>query len=210
MSNLKLTKKELKREEAIKRALEIFSMNGIENTKVSDIAESINLTERTLFRYFKTKNELILDSALLFWKEKVKEITEYIKIHMDSSLKGIEQVEYILKLYSNLYFTSKKELIFCAEAEVYLNRIEKEILRKSKPVMNFENSLDPLAKAIQKGISDQTIKNNDKLKYLYLNTYDSLLGFLQKLALDVNSNEEEIKIRLDLFIESLVDSYKLK
>ena len=43
---------------------------------------------------------------------------------------------------------------------------------------------------------------------IYLNTYDGLLGFMQKLALSEElSNEKDARRRLDLFIDSLIKMY---
>ena len=59
-------RKNIHKEKVIYAALEFFSENGIENSKVSDIANKAGVTERTVFRYFKTKNDLVLAAALLF------------------------------------------------------------------------------------------------------------------------------------------------
>lgn len=41
-------------------ALDCFLANGIEKTKVADIALRSGLTERSVFRYFETKADLVL------------------------------------------------------------------------------------------------------------------------------------------------------
>lgn len=201
-------RKNIHKEKVIYAALEFFSENGIENSKVSDIANKAGVTERTVFRYFKTKNDLVLAAALLFWNNRVSEINELMKDDEIKNLNGIDRVKFILKKYTELYDFAKKELIFCYEAETYLNRSEKLILLKNRPPKDFNKSNDPLAKAIRVGLKDKTIKNNDNIDLIYLNTYDSLLGFMQKLALTEDlSNDENIKKRLDLFIDSIIKMY---
>lgn len=49
-------------------ALDCFLANGIEKTKVADIALRSGLTERSVFRYFETKADLVLAASLLYWK----------------------------------------------------------------------------------------------------------------------------------------------
>lgn len=207
----KKSRKDINKEKVIKVALKSFAKNGIENSKVSDIAIEAGITERSAFRYFETKNDLVLATALLFWNNAVEEIGHLMENEVYKMMNGIEQVKVILSKYADLYFTSKQELIFCDEAETYLNRCGKIMLLKNRPPINYELSKEPLANAIKKGIEDGTIKNDPNIKYMYLNTYDSLLGFLQKLALsDTLIDENVAKTRLNLFIDSLIEMYKLK
>ena len=205
----KKSRKQVNKEKVIKAALKFFSDNGIENSKVNDIAISAGVTERSAFRYFETKNDLVLATALLFRNGAVKEINKLCDAESFKNLSGIEQVEIILNEYANLFHTSKQELIFCAEAETYLNRCGKRILLEKRPPLKFEDSDDPLAKAIRKGVVDGTIKTSDYLEFIYLNTYDSMLGFIQKMALNNdNISENTAKIRIKLFIDSLLGIYK--
>ena len=59
---------------ATEKALECFIENGIEKTKVSDIARRSGLTERSIFRYFATKTDIVIAAAFLYW-EKAKKHT---------------------------------------------------------------------------------------------------------------------------------------
>ncbi len=205
----KPSRRELNKERVVKVALSFFIAHGIENSKISEIGESAGLTERSVFRYFETKNDLVLASALLFWNETVQTIEKNLDLAAMEKLSGIEEVRYILSLYAKLYFTSKQELIFCEEAETYLNRSGKITYLQNRPPLNFYTSNDPLARAIKKGIKDGTIKNSENINHIYSNTYDSLLGFLQKMELNNDlMNDEIAKIRLNLFVESIVGIYK--
>lgn len=202
------SRKTLHKEKVIRVALDFFSTFGIENSKVSDIATKANLTERTVFRYFATKNDLVLATALLFWNSASSRINRLMEEEQNKSLKGIDKVRFILNQYASLYDSSKKELIFCDEAETYLSRCGKSILLSNRPPIDFYKSNEPLAKAIKDGILDKSIKDNKDIGLIYLNTYDGLLGFMQKLALSEElSNEKDARRRLDLFIDSLIKMY---
>ncbi len=202
------SRKTIHKEKVIRVALDFFSTFGIENSKVSDIANKANLTERTVFRYFATKNDLVLATALLFWNSTSSRINKLMEEEQNKSLKGIDKVRFILNQYASLYDSSKKELIFCDEAETYLSRCGKSILLSNRPPIDFYKSNEPLAKAIKDGILDKSIKDNKDIGLIYLNTYDGLLGFMQKLALSEElSKEEDARRRLDLFIDSLIKMY---
>ena len=47
------------------KALDCFLEIGIEKTKIADIARQCGLTERSVFRYFETKADLVLAASLL-------------------------------------------------------------------------------------------------------------------------------------------------
>ncbi len=205
----KKTRKDINKEKVTKAALKFFSEKGIENSKVSEIAESVGLTERSAFRYFETKNDLVLASALYFWNNAVLNINNSLLNENYDNLNGLEKIKIILSKYGDLYHTSKKELIFCDEAETYLNRTEKVALLKRRPPLNLEQSNDPLAKAIREGLKDGSIKNIKEINLIYLNTYDALLGFIQKLSLtDELLSNEDANLRLKLFINSLIKMYE--
>ena len=45
------------------KALDCFLENGIEKTKIADIARQCGLAERSVFRYFETKADLVLAAS---------------------------------------------------------------------------------------------------------------------------------------------------
>jgi AcrR family transcriptional regulator len=60
-----------KREQLIQAALELFSKNGFHAVGVDTISERANITKRTLYHHFKSKEELIL-AALRYYDERFR------------------------------------------------------------------------------------------------------------------------------------------
>ena len=58
-------------------ALDYFIEKGIEKSRVRDIAEDSGLTERSVFRYYKNKAELVLDALMYLWNSRIGEISNY-------------------------------------------------------------------------------------------------------------------------------------
>src|ERR1700712_698664 len=54
------------RERLQKAALDLYAERGFDQTTAADIAESVGLTERTFFRYFADKREVIFGGQNLF------------------------------------------------------------------------------------------------------------------------------------------------
>ena len=91
------------------KALECFIKNGISNTKVSEIAAAAGLTERSVYRYFSTKSDILIASAFRYW-ERVKEcICRELGRHDLTALTGIEQINIILNSYANMLFVDPEE-----------------------------------------------------------------------------------------------------
>lgn len=193
-------------EKVTKEALKMFVSKGIENSKVSDIAKNCDLAERSLFRYFPTKADLVLAAAKLFWYEMVKN-SYNVLTQIDNSLDGIDQLSIVIKTYAHQFFDNKEKLIFVQESEVYLYRYNKGLLN---PVDLLNNQNAPMYQVIQKGVKDGSIKNQN-IEELYLIVYDSLLGFMQKMATGIYakslSKDEQLQY-LNLFCEMLVNSFR--
>ena len=102
------------------KALECFIKNGISNTKVSEIAAAAGLTERSVYRYFPTKSDILIASAFRYW-ERVKEcICCELGRHDLTALTGIEQINIILNSYANMLFVDPEGIRFSLDAEVAL------------------------------------------------------------------------------------------
>lgn len=69
-------------------ALDCFLANGIEKTKVADIALRSGLTERSVFRYFETKADLVLAASLLYWKRILERIDRMSHTASDGGTTG--------------------------------------------------------------------------------------------------------------------------
>ena len=198
--------REQNKQKVILCALDCFVKDGIENTKIKEIAVLANLTERSVYRYFETKSDLVLSAALLFWDKNVRRAEEVYQHNDAQKLTGAQQIKAILLAYAELYFTDRNKLVFVQEAEAYLYKNGKSCLLRSKPPAVFSHYSAPLAKAIQKGLADGSVKENSEMECLYYNAYDSLLGLMQNMALgerEDNTSTVSARKRLQSFCTML-------
>ncbi len=171
----------------VKTALMCFVEKGIEKTKISEIAKATKLSERSIYRYFETKADLVLATALLFWEKIVSHSQEaYAKSNLAKE-KGEVQIYMILKAYAEHFFTNREELAFIQEAKAYLYRTKMTELISNEPPLEFKEGEAPLKEAIIQAINDGSITKTEDVEILYYNAYDSLLGFIQNMATNADT-----------------------
>lgn len=179
------------------KAVECFVERGIENTRVSDIAKAAGLTERSVYRYFPTKSDIVIAAALCYWARAKDYIASQMVEHSGDAMTGIEQIELILQSYANILLIDPKGVRFTLDAELVLNSVGKSNKVFNRPPERFEAHAGPLSNAVEHGLADGTVNPNVDVKQLYYNAYDSILGLMQRLTLGVPSiSEIDVHARL--------------
>ena len=207
----KRSRRETNKERVIAQALACFVEQGIEAAKISEIAQRSGVTERSVYRYFASKADLVLETALLFWAEAMEQVEAQVRRELRRDMCGAERVGRILRGYAQLYFTHRQMLVFVHEAEAYLNRCGKALLVENKPPAAFEDRAGPLAAAIYKGMEDGSVRTDIDMASLYYNTYDAMLGLIQKLAIvgrNDPADDENARVRLEQFCAMMEGFYR--
>ena len=82
--NIKITPKRIKKKDLIlDSAVFIFSQNGYHNTKLEQITESLNLTDKSIYYYFSSKGDLFIE-VILSIQSKLNKLIESIN-EMDTT-----------------------------------------------------------------------------------------------------------------------------
>ena len=174
----------------IENALDSFLENGIEKTKVADVARRSGLTERSVFRYFETKADLVLAASLLYWNRILALIDRMSHENSDGGTTGLEDAANVLVCYSMLYHLDPKGMRFTLDAELTLQAAGRLHEIKNQPP--FEPSGGPMAKAIRKGLADGSISPEVDVKEIYYNSYDAILGIMQRLSIGGSPSAREL------------------
>lgn len=186
------------KELVIKKALEYFIEDGIDNSKIKDIAKSVGLTERSVYRYFEEKADLVQAASYLCWEETIGAIRAAFVKENVADMTGEQQIRLLLRLYCDYFLERPGMSLFTLEAEVFLHRAGKNAKVINRPPEKYETSNSPMVCAIRKGIEDGSIRTDIDHKEMYYNAYDSILGVLQRQTLDAQSALElEVKKRMD-------------
>ena len=175
------------------KALDCFLENGIEKTKIADIARLSGLTERSVFRYFETKADLVLSASLLYWNRVLERIDRMFQDDSPGdSTTGLEDAAKLFVCYSRLYRVDPKGMRFTLDAELTLRSAGKLHEIKNQPPEPFEASNGPMAKAIRKGLLDGSISPDVDVREIYYNSYDAILGIMQRLSIGGTPSAREL------------------
>ncbi len=197
--------KEQRKEEVIKVAIQVFKEQGIENTKMTDIAQRAEVGVATVYRYFNNKAELVIGAATWLWEEEMNNIFLGFYDNSFSQLNGAGKVRKVLSIFINLYRNYPEVISFL---EHFDNYVIKEQISLDK-LTNYEKSIIDIKvitlDALEEGKKDGSIKETIDNNAFYFTITHTLMSLSQKLILRgaVLESDSEVsgEMELDLLIE---------
>lgn len=193
------------------KALECFIRGGIDSTAISDIARAAGLTERSIYRYYPSKVELVMAASFLYWDKALEQAAGYLREHSHPGMTGIEEIAVVLNGYSQLVFSDPDGIRFSLDAELALYRAGLHSKVINRPPERFESSNGPMAAAIRHGLADGSVSPEKDLKMLYYNSYDTLLGVIERMTVDVTSvGEVDGRARLSSLCDMFTREFAAK
>ena len=171
-----------RKSEAVTCAMLCFCKNGIETTAIADIAAFAQVGEATLYRYFTTKENLVMECGIWFWKLAISyyEKTIYTREYLLKN--GMEQLETLLRITETIYREHRSKFKFLHDLDVFLlsHKVEEEKLKEYEALVDF---LRPcLVEAIEKGKEDKSISFKEDTLTLYYTITHTVLSLMQKMA----------------------------
>ena len=123
--NKEADSKSLKRDELIKYAYDLFYKNGFHATGVDTISEGTGISKRTLYKYFTSKEGLIIASVEYYHQTMYKKISGYLK---KSTLKNpVDKVLRIFDFLSEIVDAGNLDGCFAMNAKTEYANKAKEI-----------------------------------------------------------------------------------
>lgn len=130
-NKIKVTNLTKKQQRVLIASLELFSELGFENTKTNDIAKRANVSEGTVYSYFKTKEEIL--NAI------ISEFIDKIIPNIISEFSNEKFTNNYCNFSEFIYTIVKDRLIFIQENLLQLKIIFQRILIDERLVCKFEN-----------------------------------------------------------------------
>lgn len=205
--------KNIRKNRIFSSAFELFSLKGIDTIAMTDIAKKAEIGVASLYRYFETKEEIAIRTAIWIWEKEKKLISEKLFDENFANLSGIEQLNSILKMFVYLYENETLFLRFIYFFDSYAVRtqIEKShLIDYEKTIISVQSLVE---NSINKGFEDNSISKEyiNNSNFLYFTLMQTLFSTAQKLSLNSNllssdsitSGKKELELLIEIIIKSI-------
>ena len=166
-------------------AFSLFSHYGFDAIAMTDIAKDAEIGVASLYRYFATKDEIAIRTAMWAWENQKKMILPILDESGYYNKKGLDQLAEILDLFCKLYQTVPDffRYIYFFDAYIVCQKIDSERLIPYQEVIQSVQTI--IGNAIHKGIEDGSISNEylGSEKQLYYSIMHTIFSASQKLSL---------------------------
>jgi len=194
-------------------AFSLFSHNGFDAIAMTDIAKDAEIGVASLYRYFATKDEIAIRTAMWAWENQKKMILPILDDSGYYNKTGLDQLSEIFELFCKLYQTVPDffRYIYFFDAYIVCQKIDPERLLPYQEVIETVQTI--IGNAIHKGIEDGSISSEYKgnEKQLYYSLMHTFFSASQKLSLsakmlkmdEMNNDVQQLKLLSKVLIGGL-------
>ncbi len=171
--------KEVTRQRILETGFRIFAEQTIEKVKMADVAKVAGIGVTTVYRYYKSKPELVLAVSISAWKRYLDTVARRID---STKVTAAEEYEYCLDLFLDLYRNHRDLLRFNQFFNVYVQNeeITPEVL---KPYIEIVSGLEAVFEAMyEKAREDHTLRTDIPAKEMMLTTTHLMLAVATRYA----------------------------
>lgn len=208
---LRQSNKEKRRQAILSRAIALFGSQGIEATTMEQIAEAAGIGSATIYRYFPTKNDVVVAAVIEAWQEQSQHYLPQIESPDFDKLCGQAQVRYILGIFIDLYDHAPDFLWLLMAFDSYTrgSGISREQLDDYQQVIIFLKGY--AVAALEKGCADGTLYLSKPPELVYFTIFHTMLSLTSKLIcqgdiLEMDSwvdGREELLLLRELLLRGL-------
>ena len=174
----------LQKEETNRRMLDsgfcIFSEMSIDKVSMANVANKAGIGIATLYRYYRTKPELVVAVGTHVWSNFIR---NYTPIRNDDKITAVEELEFFLDSFLELYKNHKKLLCFNQFFNIY---IRNEAV-PPKALNSYNEMVDKLAmrfhRTYVKGERDKTLCTEMSEKAMFLSIVHLMLAAVTRYAI---------------------------
>lgn len=194
-------------EKILNCGFEVFYKNGIAKATISEIANKAGVARRTIYRYFKTKDEIVY-AVMVMQMDKWN--LQQQKIYEQLSGTGLEKLKthlYELKKYME---SNPQIMVFMMEFDYYFKDDYKVLgseFDKTKLYQMYKLSDILIGELIQTGLNDGSIKRQRDIELMEATITNSLWIFGQAIAVRGIRISEETNVDAHKLIDNLIEIY---
>lgn len=198
----KIVNKEEKKAQILEASIKVFSKKGMNDTKISDIAEEASIGKGTIYEYFKSKDE-IFTASFYYFMEKLEACISHRLYRIHDPL---EKMRAYFSAWTEMFegdYLEYLEIVLDFWAEGVRERSDSWMIDLNKFYSENRDMLDNLlSDCVSKGEIRQV--DTKLIASIMLGTLD---GILIQWVMDRKAfNMKEAVV---LFVETMIDGLKL-
>ncbi|MBR6080793.1 MAG: TetR/AcrR family transcriptional regulator [Treponema sp.] len=206
--------KALRMREIVECSFGLFAEQGIESITMNEIARQAEIGVASLYRYFTTKEELVIEAAIYAWKMEVDIFNRVFSYGDYESMDGYTQLRSLLEIFSEALVTQNPffRFIYYFDAYAKKEKLSQSSLKKYEGEISDVKNI--VVRSIEKGRRDGSItfgggKNTGLMDSsddeLYFTIMHSLFSLCQKLSLSGEMLEMDLAVKPDKQISLLIE-----
>ncbi|MBO2516501.1 MAG: TetR/AcrR family transcriptional regulator [Clostridiales bacterium] len=171
-----------RREAMICAGFRLFSQNGIDTVSMQDIAKECHLGIATLYRYYSTKMELVLDIGTRKWEDYIGFVHSSRKEHHADEMTAAGEFAFYLDFYIDLYQNHRDLLRFNQSMNNYVQH-ERATPEQLKPYTDAIGRIRQLFYSVyEKGRRDGTLRTDIPADSMFSATAHIMLAVIVRYA----------------------------
>ncbi|MCR5750451.1 MAG: TetR family transcriptional regulator [Kiritimatiellae bacterium] len=171
-----------RRTRLLEAAFRLMSARSIEAVKLTEIAEAAGLGIVTLYRYFKTKPDLVIELGVVLWKKYYVEVEKAYAARGGAAMNAAEEMEFFLDSIIELYRSHKDVLKFNRNFDTYVKHEEctaEQMRPYNEAVEVFAHKFHVV---YEKAMKDGTLDIRVSERRLFVGTLYAVLSVAGKFA----------------------------
>ena len=196
----------LQKEETNRRILDvgfcIFSEMSIDKVSMANVANKAGIGIATLYRYYRTKPELVVAVGTHVWSNFIR---DYTPIRNDDKMTAVEELEFFLDSFLELYKNHKKLLCFNQFFNIY---IRNEAV-PPKALNSYNEMVDRLAmrfhRTYVKGERDKTLCTEMSEKAMFLSIVHLMLAAVTRYAIGLVYEKDSESYKDVLYVAGIIN-----
>ena len=181
-------------------ATDLFMSKSINEVTIKDIAVAAQVGEATIYRYFSSKQNIVVQVAM-----KIQAIVSKDFFNLEKANNGFEKLKAFYESYLEIFNKHPNFYKFLNDFDAYVS------IEDSKTINPYETAIEAYKqdymKAYELGLIDGTIKKQNDIEMFYFSTTHSLLELAKKLAFKKAVLNQDTRIKKTSELECLINIY---
>ena len=179
-------------------ALDLFMTRSINEVTIKDIAVSAQVGEATIYRYFGSKQNIVVHTAM-----KIQGIVSKDFFNLEKGRNGFEKLKLFYESYYDIFIKHPNFYKFLNEFDAFVSIEDSSITNPYESAIDAYK--DSFMNAYELGLKDGSIKKQENIEMFYFSTTHALLELAKKLAFKKAVLNQDIRIEKTSELQCLID-----